>query len=133
MVVGNCAVLGRLLAVRCGFCFFNLVYNMRVGARILEVCEILEELGPLFSGDIAKAMALTENGTNSNAGKYCSRAVKMGLATVVKAQGGYNYNIYTVCENWRDSIKPKNTRKAQPAPVRKGMFSFVSSIFQVGA
>ena len=115
---------------------------MRVGARILEVCEILEELGPVGSGDVAQAMALREDGNkvgNANTGKYCARAVSMGLVTVDKSPIGNSshYNVYTVAPDWRERIKGKSAYVKQakpyqrPAP-KRGVFSFVSSIFQVG-
>tara|TARA_R110000868_G_C10739092_1_gene752228 strand:- start:178 stop:513 length:336 start_codon:yes stop_codon:yes gene_type:complete len=111
---------------------------MRLGARIIEVCEILEEFGPAGTGDIAQEMALTESGEVSNAGKYCSRAVKMGLMTVAKSPVGYHYNVYTVKPDWRNRIKGENhlvkQERPNPCPVEKpGMFSYVASIFQVGA
>lgn len=116
---------------------------MRVGARIIEVCEILEELGPVGSGDVAEAMALRGDGKkvgNSNAGKYCARAVDMGLLTVDKSPIGNSshYAIFAVQPDWRSRIKGKSAYVkqakpyARPAP-KKSMFSFVISIFQVGA
>tara|TARA_R110000868_G_C10480992_1_gene729285 strand:+ start:239 stop:574 length:336 start_codon:yes stop_codon:yes gene_type:complete len=111
---------------------------MRVGARIIEVCEILEEFGPSGTGEIAQEMALTESGEVSNAGKYCSRAVKMGLMTVAKSPVGYGYNVFTVKPDWRNRIKGDNhsvkQERPNPSPIAKpGMFSHVSSIFRVCA
>lgn len=113
---------------------------MRVGARIIEVCEILEEIGPSGSGDVVKAMEPTQDGNkarNDNAGKYCSRAVVMGLLTVDKSPIGNrsHYAIFTVAPDWRERIKgkPKATPKPPPKPKLKSVFSFASSIFSIGA
>ena len=113
---------------------------MRVGARIIEVCEILEELGPVCSGDIGKLMELTETGEKANAYRYCQRALGMKLITVIKSPIGNSrhYNVYTVQSDWRRRIKGDNPAVKQerpnPSPIAKrGMFSFAASIFQVGA
>lgn len=113
---------------------------MRVGARILEVCEILEKLGPVGSGDIGKLMALAKTGEKPNAYRYCQRAVGMRLITVIKSPIGNSshYNVYTVKPDWRQRIKGDNpaVKQHKPSPILKakcGMFSFASSIFQVGA
>jgi hypothetical protein len=113
---------------------------MRVGARILEVCEILEKLGPVGSGDIGKLMALAKTGEKPNAYRYCQRAVGMRLITVIKSPIGNSshYNVYTVQPDWRERIKGGNLvvkqERSNLSPIAKrGVFSFASSIFQVGA
>lgn len=112
---------------------------MRVGERILEVCEILEELGPGGSGDVAKLMGLTAEGKivgGANASKYCARAVEMGLLTVDKSpiNNHSHYNIYTVAPDWRERIKGKTKYAVRAKPyarpaIKRGVFSFASSIF----
>jgi len=114
---------------------------MRVGARIIEVCETLEELGPSGVGFILPHMAPKKDGDKlggDSLQKFVKRALEMKLVTVEESpiSNRGHYNVYTVQPDWRERIK--GTIKAPPAPKpvrragRKSVFSFASSIFSIG-
>jgi hypothetical protein len=110
---------------------------MRVGARIIEVCEILEELGPSGIGAVRPHLdASKREMTPHDASQFCRQATDMGLLTAEIPPGG-KYKVYTVKPDWRERMKEKRPpvnmgRKVRPTP-NSGMFSFAASIFQVGA
>ena len=102
-----------------------------VGARIREVLEIAEARGHANTTEIRLAM---KGGVESaNVGKYCSRAVGLGLLTADRTQHPI---VYRVVEGWRDSVdaRPPSRRRpapvAAPAPIRP--WRMVNSVFSMG-
>lgn len=103
-----------------------------VGARIREVLEITEARGQANTTEIRLAM----NGyvESANVGKYCSRAVGLGLLTADRTQHPI---VYRVVEGWREAIdaRPPSRRrpepKPQPAPQRT--WRMANSVFALGA
>lgn len=78
-----------------------------VGARIREALEILDRIGPAGSGDVCRQMGSVEF---SNAGKYCHRAVCLGLMTVDRS---VDPKRFAVVSDWRekvDAIRPHHRR-----------------------
>ena len=85
----------------------------RVGARIIEVCEVVDRLGVCGSGDIRHTL----NMDRSNAVKYLQRATGLGLVEVdrtVKPQS------YRVVNDWRQMLPRK------PEPVRIAVVPMLS-------
>lgn len=105
-----------------------------VGQRIREACELLERLGPASASEICEHLDDVEA---SNVGKYCSRAVGLGLMTVKRGVDGKRpYANFTVVPSWREVADLRRTtagKTAQPSPVKKSRWNGVSSIFQMGA
>ena len=101
-----------------------------IGQRIRAACELLEQVGP--SGANALCHHLTDV-EPSNMGKYCSRAVGLGLMTVERGiRGRVQYSIFTVVPGWREIADMRRTtavRKSQQPSRWQG----VASIFQMGA
>jgi hypothetical protein len=69
----------------------------------------------------------------SNLGKYCSRAVKLGLLTVDRRQ---RRQAWTVVPNWRELIEQRRTTRIKPIeqtpPAKQTRWNGVSSVFQMG-
>lgn len=104
-----------------------------VGTRIREACQILETHGPMGSRSICDLMTDVES---TNAGKYCLRAVGLGLMTVERGrQSKYNYSIFTVVPNWRELADKRRTTKLPAPKPRKEptRWAGIGSIFQMGA
>ena len=105
-----------------------------VGNRIREACQILETHGPMGSRSICDRMA---DVSPENAGKYCLRAVGLGLMTVERGrQSKYNYSVFTVVPNWRDLVdKRRTTRLPAPKPrnpIQRG-WAGIRSVFGMSA
>lgn len=105
-----------------------------VGQRIREACAILERLGSVSASELCEHMDDIEA---SNMGKYCSRAVGLGLMTVKRGVDGKRpYAIFTVVPNWREVADLRRTtagKTAQPAAFRPSRWQGVASVFQIGA
>ena len=101
-----------------------------IGARIRQICEVLEKTGPLVTKEICARLPNIEQ---SNAGKYCSRAVGLGLMTVNRVHAHRSY--YAIVDNWRELIEQRRTTKPikPPRPLKRiSRWDGVSSIFQMG-
>lgn len=103
-----------------------------VGARIREVLEIAESRGEANTTVIRLAMKGDVQPTN--VGKYCSRAVGLGLLTADREQKPI---VYRPVAGWReliDAAPPSRRRpapKPQPAPQR--FWGMANSVFALGA
>jgi hypothetical protein len=108
-----------------------------LGKRIIEALEAVEMYGPCGC-----AVVSTESRIEvTNASKYCQRAVRYGLMTVVKpVNRGQNksYALYSVVPGWRGMLKeqvktvaPRELSKERQRP--RTVFSGISSIFNMGA
>ncbi len=102
-----------------------------IGRRIREACALLESIGP------CGATALCDHLTDvepSNMGKYCSRAVGLGLMTVERGiHGRVKYSTFTVVPGWREIADMRRTTAPKPAQRQSSPWLGVSSIFQMGA
>lgn len=108
-----------------------------IGIRIMQACELLEKHGPMGATSLCDYAPDVEPG---NMGKYCSRAVGLGMMTVERGlRNKSNYSVYTVVNGWREIAKERRTTKkaaVQPRaePVRApNRWANISSIFQMGA
>ena len=91
-----------------------------VGTRIREALEVLERIGPARAIEVCAHMADVEP---SNAGKYCSRAVDLRLATVDRAG---SWPVYAVVPGWREMVVARPEERqlpAVPAPVPRTEFA----------
>ena len=111
----------------------------KVGQRVRQICQILQDIGPSGRASIRDHMPDIEP---SNMGKYCARAVAMGLLTVEPGLGHKsNYSIYSAVSNWREladtrgaRVKAMEQREAdQREQGPKSCWSGIGSIFQLGA
>ncbi len=114
----------------------------RVGARVRQICQVLQDMGPSGRASIAEHLP---DIAPSNLGKYCARAVAMGLLRVEPGLGHKaHYSVYSVAANWREladkrcarvkAITELEVRQAQAlATPAKTRWSGISSIFQLGA
>lgn len=101
-----------------------------IGQRIRSACELLEQVGP--SGANALCDHLTDV-EPSNMGKYCSRAVGLGLMTVERGiRGRVQYSIFTVVPGWREIADMRRTTAFRPSQ-QPSRWQGVASIFQMGA
>ena len=71
----------------------------------------------------------------SSIGKYCSRAVGLGLLTVERKTGAReNRHVWTVVPEWRELIEQRRTTKTKPeATAKRTRWTGVSSVFSMGA
>jgi hypothetical protein len=111
----------------------------KVGQRVRQICQVLQDIGPSGRASIRDHMPDIEP---SNMGKYCARAVVMGLLTVEPGLGHKsNYSVYAAAPNWRERADQRGERvkameqrelvEREQAP--KSCWSGISSIFQLGA
>lgn len=99
-----------------------------IGQRILDMCAMIEECGP---SEIKLINARLGGVETSNAGKYCSRAVCLGLMTVERGMNGKcKYAIYSIVPGWREIANARRTTK--PISIPRSMWHGVASIFQIG-
>lgn len=103
-----------------------------IGNRIREVLEITEQRGAANTTEIR--LAMKGHVESANVGKYCSRAVGLGLLTADRTQHPI---VYRVVEGWRQEIdaRPPSRRrpepKPQPTPPRA--WRMANSVFALGA
>ncbi len=114
----------------------------RVGARVRQICQVLQDIGPSGRASIGDHLPDIEA---SNLGKYCARAVAMGLLSMERGLGHKaNYSVYSVAPNWRELADKRGARiravteqdarhMAAIAAPAKTVWSGISSIFQFGA
>ena len=103
-----------------------------VGARIREVLEITEARGAANTTEIRLAMkGYVES---ANVGKYCSRAVGLGLLTADRTQHPI---VYRVVDGWREAIdaRPPSRRRPEPKPqpTPQRTWRMANSVFALGA
>jgi hypothetical protein len=105
-----------------------------IGNHIRTICEILERIGPSHAYTLLDHYAAIEY---SNMSKYCSRAVGLGLMTVIRGTGKpSNRNVYTVVSNWRELIELRATTKLKPVikprQSKQTKWQGVNSVFSMG-
>ncbi|WP_156391396.1 hypothetical protein [Acidovorax sp. Root70] len=101
-----------------------------VGARIREVLEITEARGQANTTEIRLAMkGYVES---ANVGKYCSRAVGLGLLTADRTQHPI---VYRAVDGWREAIdaRPPSRRRPEPRPTPQRTWRMANSVFALGA
>lgn len=85
-----------------------------IGERIVSLCLELERIGPSGSLQIGRGADIEAG----NAGKYCARAVGLGLMTVVRGDGNRSsYKVFSIVEGWRDIAKVRRTTRKIEAPI----------------
>lgn len=93
---------------------------------------MLEQHGPMEAPLLRKHLPHVET---SNLGKYCSRAVWLGLMTVERGMRDRNkYAIYKAVDNWRDLADMRRTTKQviETVPV-VSKWNGINSVFSMGA
>jgi len=103
-----------------------------VGENIRAVLELLTEHGPMTGAQIAAMCGIDRE----HLGKYCSRAVGLGLATVVHGnRTRVNPSVYTAVVGWEEMADKRRTtrlpRPAAKAQLQPTVWSGVSSVFGV--
>jgi len=103
-----------------------------IGERIREICECLHAEGPQGMRYLELSFSHIER---SNIGKYCSRAVGLGLLTVERKTGAReNRHVWTVVPEWRELMEQRRTTRIKAeATVKRTRWTGVSSVFQLGA
>lgn len=103
-----------------------------IWSHIRNICAILEASGPCGARAIGAHFPDIEP---SNIGKYCSRAVGLGLVTVERGRRNHkNFSIFTVVEDWKDIADKRRTTKVitVAAPLARTRWHGVSSVFNMG-
>ena len=75
----------------------------KIGARIIQVCEALERVGPCQVGVVL--VEVGGDATKPHTSRYLLRAVEHGLAIVDKPV--VNRWVYQVVPNWREKLGKK--------------------------
>lgn len=103
-----------------------------VGNHIRAICTVLEEIGPATTRQIFEK---TDGISVENVGKYASRAVGLGMASVqVGSRKPKDCNVYTVNPDWMAIAGQRRTTRLKPMPVdRPTKWRGVNSVFQMGA
>lgn len=105
-----------------------------VGNHIRNICASIEESGPSGIKAVRERFPEIEY---SNASKYCSRAVGLGLMTVERGRGSKaSYCVFTVVPGWREMAEKRRTTKLPPATPRVAKatrWQGVNSVFSIGA
>ena len=85
-----------------------------IGARIREVCEVLEQHGPNLRG--CEVVVFMTGCECTNATKYLQRAVKHGLALERRLAG--THCSYSAAPDWRAlaEMRPEKRKRILPAP-----------------
>ena len=107
----------------------------RVGQRVRQICQVLQDIGPSGRASIGDYLPDIDP---RNVGKYCARAVAMGLLSVEHGLGHKaNYSVYTAVANWRELADKRGARiaaaTASTTATPKTRWSGIASIFQLGA
>ena len=102
-----------------------------VGERIRTICAHLDTDGPM---GISELRVLIPDVVRSNMGKYCSRAVGLGLLTVERKAGPLgDRHVWTVVPGWRDMVQLRRTTRINPTQqYKQTRWSGVSSVFGMG-
>lgn len=101
-----------------------------VGQHIRNFCATLEEFGPLGARDL---LAHYPSMDSSMTGRYCSRAVGLGLMTREPAiRGRVHYSLFAVVAGWREIAGQRRTTKLKPMP-KQTRWHGVNSVFSMGA
>lgn len=98
-----------------------------IGARIIQVCTIVEASGVCTSPQARAVMQIEA----TNVIKYLSRSVGFGLLTVDRTTKPHQYR---AVEGWRERLKPvqRAIKPQAPSPERTD-WKRVNSIFNMGA
>lgn len=97
-----------------------------IGARIRELCEILEQIGPSCPNDI---WPWTEKVLEkSNLSKYLQRAVSLGLMTA----HGQRPVVYATVDNCREKMNEKRPYTYRPKPVYRDIPA-INSVWSMAA
>ena len=103
-----------------------------VGARIREVLEIAEQRGTANTTEIR--LAMKGHVESANVGKYCSRAVGLGLLVADRSKKPI---VYRAVDGWRDEIdaRPPSRRRPEPKrpPAPQRTWCNANSVFALGA
>lgn len=99
-----------------------------VGQHIRKICTVLEQIGPSATRALCDRIEEIEQ---YNMGKYCSRAVGLGLMTVERGlRGRVPFTVFAVVPGWRKIVEarePVNERQQ----LRSCNWGGVASIFQM--
>ena len=101
-----------------------------IGERIKQVVAIVDELGQANANEVLERMAGV---CKHNVGKYCSRAVGLGLMTADRS--AYRV-IYRVTEGWREKLANRQPAKKPEPPVldvAKTIKTQPNSVFALGS
>ena len=105
-----------------------------VGNHIRNICATLEAIGPAGARELLTHHPALDP---SNMGRYCSRAVGLGMMTRTPAiRGKVKYSIFAVVADWREIAGQRRTTKLRPMPVPmpvKSDWLGVNSVFSVVA
>ena len=103
-----------------------------VGNHIRNICATLEEFGPMGARELLKHYP---NMDSSMTGRYCSRAVGLGLMTREPAiRGRVHYSVFAVVPDWQELAGQRRTTKLKPLPTPTNTrWTGVSSVFHMGA
>ena len=103
-----------------------------VGTHIRTICAILEQIGPATTRQIFET---TDGTCVENVGKYASRAVGLGMASVqVGSRKPKDCNVYTVNPDWMTIAGQRRTTRLKPMPVeRPTKWRGVNSVFSMGS
>jgi hypothetical protein len=102
-----------------------------IGTRIREVLEIADARGQANTTEIR--LAMKGNVESANVGKYCSRAVGLGLLAADRTQKPI---VYRAIEGWRDEIDARPPSRRRPEPKAKPparSWAMANSVFALGA
>lgn len=103
-----------------------------VGARIREVLEIAESRGEANTTEIR--LAMKGHIDSANVGKYCSRAVGLGLLVADRSKKPI---VYRAVDGWRDEIDARPSSRRRPDPKRalapQRTWRMANSVFALGA
>ena len=99
--------------------------------HIRAVCKVLEHIGPSGARDLLTHLPHIEA---SNLGRYCSRAVGLGMMTRTEGlRGKVKYSIFTVVPDWEVIAGQRRTTKLKPMPASRPSWYGVSSVFGMTA
>lgn len=109
----------------------------KVGANIRIILAMLEKHGPLTGAQLCGLDATMDR---EQVGKYCSRAVGLGLATVKRGEGSRsNPSTFTAVPGWLEMADKRKTTRLQPVKPRNPVkqivhqghgWSSANSVFQ---
>ena len=103
-----------------------------VGNHIRNICATLEAIGPAGARELLTHHPALDP---SNMGRYCSRAVGLGMMTRTPAiRGKVKYSIFAVVEDWREiADRRRTTKEAVQETAHTSKWYGVNSIFSIGA
>ena len=79
-----------------------------IGNKIRSACEMMEAEGSMSGAEMARRLGIVAQ----NGGKYCSRAVGLGLMTVERwEENNKKYAEYSIVPEWREIVLRQKVRK----------------------